>query len=1018
MALGKRLINTGVIAADAACSTDSVQAFGADSAFSSNIALYQLDSDGGTTNNVPDTTTNYNGTASNVTYATGKFGNAGVFNGSSSIDTNISTLTSNGGSVSLWVKTTEGTQSAFFGGQSPIANRFYFGVRNSNFWIGAGDTQNSYNIDASSLLDGNWHHVVLTLDGSTAKYYLDGNSTPVDTISYTSGGTIGVTPLIGALDLTGTVGSYTNGNIDQVRIFDKAISAEDVATLYAETTSTASDTNPLSDGSGVALYSLDYDASDAGGYYDGTPTDVDFGVGGKTNYGARFNGSSSYINLGTGSSGLSGVLNQKVSQSVSFWMNTAFTGISGNSIIYSVYAGAGISLNVYYLTGGTLYFLTRYNNNSITFTTTQTFNDSQWHHVAVTIDVPNSKRKIYIDNTLTDTETLPAAAYGGTGTTGVALGTNGNFNSQYYKGDLDQVRIFSKALSSDEVDTLYNNGDGETACVYTSTTDIVDYPTGTTPVAYYKLDNSSEDYSTGTNDGTDTNVEYRFGRFGQAAVFNGSSSYIDTNYTLTSDTSLSFSFWLNVNDYASNDHYIFSDLSSSATDRRIGIRITSSGYFSVDVSSNGTNIDTSIYSSAISKNQWIHYVVVLDGTSYELYQDGYSVHTDTLTQTLSAGGRSLIMGRAGDYNPATNFYYDGSIDQVRIYSTALDSDQVEELYNEKPEVDTSNFKTVLWDGTSAENYISQVGMDLETSGGLVWIKQRSLIATDHRLFDSVRGVTQIIASSNTNAQGSNSETLKSFEANGFVLGTNTAVNDTGDNFVAWVWKSGQVDAVVGTGTGVTNVSVSANTEAGFSIVKYTGGNSASDTVNHGLTDAEMIILKDLDDGTNNWRVWHKDLSANHWLYLNLPNAQASNAIDGGIRNVDSNSFGFIQTSGNTIEGVNSNVSDYIAYVWKSVAGYSKIGSYSGDGNANHEITDVGFQPNFLLIKNIGNSSTDWLMYDNRRGTTALAPNQNFAESTYGISYEIEFISNGFKIIDSNNATNQSGTDNFIYMAFK
>ena len=279
----------------------------------------------------------------------------------------------------------------------------------------------------------------------------------------------------------------------------------------------------------------------------GTPTNVDFGVGGQINYGARFNGSSSYVNLGTGSSGLSGLLNQKVSQSVSFWMNTSYTGISGNSIIYSVYAGSGISLNIYYFTNGTLYFLTRYSNNSTTFTTTQTFNDSQWHHIAVTIDVDDLERKIYIDNSLVSTQTLSSASYGGSGTTGVALGTNGNFNTQYYKGDLDQVRIFNRALSTDnngvnEIATLY----AEQACVYTSTTDIVGYPASASSdiVAYYKLDNSSEDFSTGGNDGTDTDIEYRFGRFGQAAVFNGSSSYIDVSSFSFGSDNLSISMWI------------------------------------------------------------------------------------------------------------------------------------------------------------------------------------------------------------------------------------------------------------------------------------------------------------------------------------------------------------------------------------------------------------------------------------------------------------------------------------------
>ena len=157
--------------------------------------------------------------------------------------------------------------------------------------MGAGDSQNSYNISASSLLDGNWHHVVLTLDGSTAKYYLDGNSTPVDTLSYTSAGTIGVTPLIGALDATGSILAYTNGSIDQVRIYSSALSSSDVKALASETNVPTANL--------VAHYKLDGDATDeiasnngtwsgTQAYsdpaefpaYDGTATNVTYGYNG------------------------------------------------------------------------------------------------------------------------------------------------------------------------------------------------------------------------------------------------------------------------------------------------------------------------------------------------------------------------------------------------------------------------------------------------------------------------------------------------------------------------------------------------------------------------------------------------------------------------------------------------------------------------------------------------------------------------------------------------------------------
>ena len=280
------------------------------------IATYMLN------NNANDISGNYNGTENNITYAQGKYGGGAIFNGSSSyIDTNISTITSNAGSVSLWVKTTTGTQSAFFGGQSPSTNRFYFGVRNSNFWMGAGNTQNSYNISASSLLDGNWHHVVLTLDGSTAKYYLDGNSTPVDTISYTSGGTIGVTPLIGALDLTGTVGSYTNGSIDQVRIYNSELSAQDITNIYTNEVQANSGGGVAAETSLTLTAGVAYDVTVGAG---GTGVNLTSGNNGAnsifstiTSLGGGFGGlydGSAYVTPGNGGSGGGGSLTNSLTR--------------------------------------------------------------------------------------------------------------------------------------------------------------------------------------------------------------------------------------------------------------------------------------------------------------------------------------------------------------------------------------------------------------------------------------------------------------------------------------------------------------------------------------------------------------------------------------------------------------------------------------------------------------------------------------------------------------------------------
>ena len=762
MALGKRLINTGGVAA---CNTDSVQAFGADSAFSSNIALYQLDGDGGVTNNVPDTTTNYDGTASNVTYATGQFGNAAVFDGSSSyvLASSFMPTGSNPRSASAWVKTTisNANMTILFSGSGSNNNAFIFRVINGN--LGVAFYANDHDFTATGLTDGNWHHVVATYDGSVAKVYLDGNligTGSAGAVSTNSGNFA-----IGAYN--NGVDALFNGSIDQVRIFDKAISAEDVATLYAETTSTASNTNPFSEGAGVALYTMDYDASEASGYYDGTPTNVDFGVEGQINYGARFNGSSSRIALPK----LTGLTSDV---SVSGWFQLGNTTTSNRLRIFSLNAVSGY--------GGTLeslyrpsdgQWVVRVGNGSSSdtnvLTHTYQLTQSTWYHICFTRDDSNNITKFYVNGSEQDTETVSATAT----IQGSAISIIGNqpslSTSTAWNGTIDQVRIFSKALNPTEVDTLF----AETACVYTSTTDIVDYPTSASNdiVAYYKMDNSSEDFK-GSNDGTDTNIEYRFGRFGQAAVFNGSSSGIFISSTGTSvtdyDQDFSISCWFRFDSGSTGGNLNFLFMGGGTENVQMWVTLANGVRFQLYNSGATYKVDT----GAINAGVFYHVVATRSKTDgLKIYLDSVEKDTDSYTGNANPGlsGKDSI----GQYFNGTRNNFEGVIDQVRIYSTALDSNQVTELYNEKPEVDTSNFKAVLYEGNDAtKHFVSNVGLDLDVDnggdGGLVWVKNRDG-AFNHILVDSIRGANNLLFSDTTAAAlTSNTTLLSSLEKTGFL----------------------------------------------------------------------------------------------------------------------------------------------------------------------------------------------------------------------------------------------------------
>jgi hypothetical protein len=283
---------------------------------------------------------------------------------------------------------------------------------------------------------------------------------------------------------------------------------------------TTDTTDVFGDGSGIALYTMDYDASPMQGVlYDGTPTNVDFGVEGQINYGARFNGTSAYISTG------GSIVNSLTSITVAGWFytepNTNYsyalhfgtTGTDGDAISISRWNNTA--------SGGFGAYTLYANIGSGSVDGNYTLNENTWYHIAITWT--GTTMKFYVNGNLETTATTSSLSIPASGNSGY-IGRyiiNQSFN---WKGTIDQLRIFDSALNATQVTQLYN----ETACVYTCTTDTVDYPT--TNVAYYKLDNSAED-ETGTYDGTATNVNYTFGRFGQAAVFNGSSSYINTNYT-------------------------------------------------------------------------------------------------------------------------------------------------------------------------------------------------------------------------------------------------------------------------------------------------------------------------------------------------------------------------------------------------------------------------------------------------------------------------------------------------------
>ena len=326
------------------------------------------------------------------------------------------------------------------------------------------------------------------------------------------------------------------------------------------------------------------------------------------------------------------------------------------------------------------------------------------------------------------------------------------------------------------------------------------------------------------------------------------------------------------------------------------------------------------------------------------------------------------------------------------------------------------FNTKLYTGTATSAGNTQAITGVGFQPDWVWIKNRGG-AYQHVLYDAVRGVNKEVRSSQNIAEvdsGANGY-LSGFDSDGFTTnaGTNEGnhVNNTGDNFVSWNWLAN------GTGSANTDGSisstVSASTTSGFSIVTYDGTGSAGATVGHGLGVApSMILAKKMDGAASNWAVYHKSLGATKYLILNSTTASVTSNTR--WNNVEPTSSVFtVGSSGD----VNNNGETVVAYCFAEKKGFSKFGSYTGNGSTDGTFVYTGFKPAFVLIK--ANASADWYLIDNKRSTfnvmeASLKANTSDAEST--TIQDMDFLSNGFKPRSTSGSTNGSGTT-YIYMAF-
>ncbi len=313
------------------------------------------------------------------------------------------------------------------------------------------------------------------------------------------------------------------------------------------------------------------------------------------------------------------------------------------------------------------------------------------------------------------------------------------------------------------------------------------------------------------------------------------------------------------------------------------------------------------------------------------------------------------------------------------------------------------FNTKLYAGNGGTQSITGVGFQPD----FVWIKDRGQV-NSHFLYDVIRTATKRLNTNNTNAESTISNSLTSFDSDGFSLGNYAGTNDN-YNYASWNWLAGGTAS--SNTDGDINSTVSANTTAGFSIVKWVGTGSNA-TIGHGLGVKPAMIITKPTSAIGSWYTYHKSTDATDFIKLNSTDATADNAT---VWN-DTEPTTSVFTTGTAFDSGRT----FIAYCFAEKKGYSKFGKYTGNGSTDGTFVYTGFRPAFVITKRT-DGSVDWYMFDNKRQNSfnvvngMLRPSANSVELDDSSVY-VDFLSNGFKWKGNNAGDNTSG-GTYIFMAF-
>jgi len=447
---------------------------------------------------------------------------------------------------------------------------------------------------------------------------------------------------------------------------------------------------------------------------------------------------------------------------------------------------------------------------------------------------------------------------------------------------------------------------------------------------------------------------------------------------------------------------------------------------------NGGN---SAYGDAFSNGDIIAIAINLDDNEVNFYRNNVAQGVKTIIAS-SAGYVIGVTNISSGYNMtmAANYGQDSSFAGEKTAQGNQDANAIGDFYYAPPTgflavctsnlpdpeiaLPTDHFNTVLYTGTdvSAGRAITGVGFQPD----FVWSKSRSIVF-NHLVEDSVRGSNKTIRPDENSIQDTDhiAGYLTSFDSDGYttVAGTtnNSRYNDTSVTYVSWNWKAGGAPSVTNS-AGSIESEVSANTTAGFSIVTFENNNTTGATVGHGLSQAPDMMFLKLYTAAYSWNVYSSGMDAtapeDYYMELNNTSARADSAADAWNDTPPSATVFTLGAEGSNAVGGE----DVVAYCFHSVEGYSKIGSYEGNGSLDGAFIYTGFRPAFVITKSI-DSTSDWQMFDEKRvgynvDNYELEANDSAVEDT---STEfIDIVSNGFKNRDT---TDPNVAETYIYLAF-